>query len=335
MLYEPTTLAMTTNVLAAALRDEYRIDPEPVFRAAGIDMKQTHSPQSRYPLSVMKKLWAAAVAATGDPTIGLKTGWHITPAHYYALGFSWLASDTLLGALLRVQRYMRVVSTAAVELDIREKDDCYAVSACFPDEAHRPPKEGIDASMTAVLQLCDLVSHKKVRPLRVDLTCPNTVHPQAYREHLGPNIAFGCAVGVLYFDKTALEAPLAGSTPDVAKATDRIAEQYLETMDPHKVASQVRRLLVSLLPSGKAAQDQVANRLHRSTSTLQRQLQAEGTSYRDILDDTRKNLAEEYLRQGKLSHAQIAYLLGFSDQSNFSRAFKRWTQKSPRAFQLG
>jgi AraC-like DNA-binding protein len=335
MLYEPTTLAMTTNVLATALRGEYGIDPEPVFRAAGIDLKRTHAPQSRYPLSAMKKLWAAAVAATGDETIGLRTGWHITPAHYYALGFSWLASDTLLGALLRVKRYMRVVSTASVELEIREDKNCYAVSARFPDQSHSPPKEGIDAGMTALLKLCDLVAHKKVRPLRVDLTCLHSVHPQAYREHLGPNVRFACTVGAFYFDKAELQAPLAGGTPDVAKATDRIAEQYLEAMDPHKVASQVRRLLVSLLPSGKADQDQVANRLHRSTSTLQRQLQAEGTSYRDILDDTRKSLAEEYLRQGKLSHAQIAYLLGFSDQSNFSRAFKRWTQKSPRAFQLG
>lgn len=335
MLYEPTTLAMTTNVLATALREEYGVDPEPVFRAAGISMQQTHSPQSRYPLSTMRKLWAVAIQATGDPTIGLETGWHITPAHYYALGFSWLASGSLLGALLRVQRYMRVVSTAAVEMDIREAGDCYAVSARFPDEARCPPKEGIDAGMTALLKLCDLVTHKKIRPRRVELTCPATVHPQAYREHLGPNIRFGCPVGTFYFDKAELEAPLAGSTPDVAKATDRIAEQYLEALDPHKVASQVRRLLVTLLPAGKADQDRVASQLHRSTSTLQRQLQAEGTSYRDVLDDTRKGLAEEYLRQGKLSHAQIAYLLGFSDQSNFSRAFKRWTHKSPRAFQLG
>lgn len=66
-----------------------------------------------------------------------------------------------------------------------------------------------------------------------------------------------------------------------------------------------------------------------------RSASSEGTSYRDVLDETRKSLAEEYLRQRKLSHAQIAYLLGFSDQSNFSRAFKRWTKKSPRSFQLG
>ncbi|MDH4316116.1 MAG: AraC family transcriptional regulator [Gammaproteobacteria bacterium] len=333
MFYEPSTLAMTVNVLASSLREEYGIDPEPVFRAAGIDPNRRNTPQCRYPLSTMKKLWDTAVATTGDPTVGLKTGWHITPAHYYALGFSWLASENLLGALQRVQRYMRIVSTASVELEIRDSGEHYVVSARFPDDSRSPPKEGIDVGLTALLRLCDLVSKSEVRPVRVELTCSKDVHPEAYREHLGNNIRFGCEVGSFYFDKAQLEEPLPGGTPDVAQATDRIAEQYLETLDPHQVASQVRRLLVSLLPSGKADQDRVASRLHRSTSTLQRQLQAEGTSYRDILDQTRKGLAEEYLRQRKLSHAQIAYLLGFSDQSNFSRAFKRWTRKSPREFQ--
>jgi AraC-like DNA-binding protein len=87
------------------------------------------------------------------------------------------------------------------------------------------------------------------------------------------------------------------------------------------------------LPSGGAHQDRIANSMHRSSSTLQRQLQSEGTSYREILKETRFGLAKEYLRDHRYSHAQIAYLLGFSDQSNFSRAFKRWTGVAPRQYQ--
>jgi AraC-like DNA-binding protein len=141
--------------------------------------------------------------------------------------------------------------------------------------------------------------------------------------------AFGADVGVFYFDKEVLLEPLSLGAPDVAKATDKIAEQYIEALDPHKVASQVQRLLVDLLPSGKTDQDLVSKRLNRSTSTLQRQLQAEGLSYRDVLDSTRQRLAQNYLTDDKHSHAQIAFMLGFSDQSNFSRAFKRWTSMSP------
>jgi AraC-like DNA-binding protein len=80
-------------------------------------------------------------------------------------------------------------------------------------------------------------------------------------------------------------------------------------------------------------QDLVSSRLNRSTSTLQRQLKSEGLSYRDVLESTQRDLAETYLRDNRHSLTQIAYLLGFSDQSNFSRAFKRWTSISPRRYQ--
>jgi AraC-like DNA-binding protein len=324
---------MTTNLLVASLREEYFMDPAPVFAKVGLKIDQVLSPQCRYPLKQMAELWAEAREATGDPLIGLKTGWYARPADFYAFGYSWLASASLLDGMQRLCRYYQLLSTAAVEIELRDTGDTYGLSAAFPDESRCPPKEGIDAGMTALLKLCKVVAEKEVYPVRIELTCDANVHPQDYREQLGAPISFGHEVGAFYFDKELLEERLYGDTPDVARATDKIAEHYLETLDPHQTASQVRRLLIALLPSGEADQDKVASELYRSTSTLQRQLHAEGLSYRQVLDDTRQDLAKEYLEQAKLSHAQIAYLLGFSDQSNFSRAFKRWTSESPREYQ--
>jgi AraC-like DNA-binding protein len=107
------------------------------------------------------------------------------------------------------------------------------------------------------------------------------------------------------------------------------------SIDPQRVASEVRRLLIRLLPSGQFDQDRVARQLNRSASTLHRQLGTENTSYREVLDSTRRGLAEEYLRDDKFSIAEVAYLLGFSDQSNFSRAFKRWTSRTPHEYRSG
>ena len=333
MLYEPTTLASAVFALAETLREDYGIDPEPVFAKVGIPLDPPQSPELRYPLSSIRDLWAEALAVSGDEAIGLKTGFHANPTKFYAFGYSWLASATLLGAMQRLCRYYQLLSTASVEIKLHELDDSYALTADFPEEANSPPKEGIDCGMTALLHLCDIIAEKEIRPLRIDLTCPATVHPEAYRQALRAPITFNCKLGAFYFDKELLQEQLPGASPDIAKATDKIAEQYIETLDPHKIASLVRRLLVSLLPSGSADQDLVANRLNRSTSTLQRQLSSEGLSYREVLESTRRSLAEDYLGEGKHSHAQIAYLLGFSDQSNFSRAFKRWTTMSPRDYQ--
>lgn len=333
MFYEPTTLASITALLAHSLRKEYGIDPEPIFLQVGLPLTPPESPQLRYPLAKIRELWDLSREASGDDAIGLKTGQYAKPMHFYAFGYSWLASSSLLGAMQRLTRYIQLMSTASVEISLTETRDSYALTTVFPDASNSPPKEGIDCGMTAVLALCDVVAEKEIRPLRVELTCPATVHPEAYRDALRAPIQFNAEIGTFHFDKEVLRAPLPHGTPDVAKATDRIAEQYIETLDPRKVASQVRQLLVSLLPSGKADQDLVSSRLNRSTSTLQRQLKGEDTSYRVVLESTQRRLAETYLRDKKHSHAQIAYLLGFSDQSNFSRAFKRWTSSSPGKFQ--
>lgn len=333
MLYEPSTLASVTALLATSLRDDYGIDPEPLYRQADIPLTPPESAQLRYPLSKMRKLWELSREACGDDAIGLKTGSHATPTHFYAFGYSWLASSSLLDAMRRLTRYTQVVSTASVEVSLTETDDSYAIASLFPDPANALPKEGIDAGMTALLALCDVVAEKKICPLRVELAYPATMHPETYRELLRAPISFGADVGTLHFDKGVLQEQLPRAAPDVAKATDRIAEQYIETLDPQKVASQVRQLLIALLPSGEVDQDLVSGRLNRSTSTLQRQLKSEGLSYRDVLESTQRDLAETYLRDNRHSLTQIAYLLGFSDQSNFSRAFKRWTSISPRRYQ--
>lgn len=333
MLYEPSTLASLSCLLSTSLREEYGLDPAPLFAKAEIPLGPPASPQTRYPLSSIRKLWQLSLQATGDEAIGLKTGFYAQPTQFYAFGYSWLASATLLGGLRRLTRYHKLLSTASVEINLTETSDSYVLSTGFPEASKAPPKQGIDCGMTALLTLCDIVAGKEIRPLRVELTCAATVHPEAYREALRAPIEFNAKLGAFHFDKELLLEPLAGGAPDIAKATDKVAEQYIETLDPNEVASHVRRLLVSLLPSGKTDQNIVASRLNRSTSTLQRQLQAEGLSYRHVLESTRRSLAEEYLNENKHSHAQIAYLLGFSDQSNFSRAFKRWTSQSPRTFQ--
>ncbi|MDG1461939.1 MAG: helix-turn-helix transcriptional regulator, partial [Gammaproteobacteria bacterium] len=90
-----------------------------------------------------------------------------------------------------------------------------------------------------------------------------------------------------------------------------------------------RELLIGLMSSGHANQEEVARKMNRSLSTLQRQLSSEGTSFKEIRDGTRRLMAEEYIQEGEHSMSQIAFLLGFSDQSNFSRAFKRWTGNTP------
>ena len=94
----------------------------------------------------------------------------------------------------------------------------------------------------------------------------------------------------------------------------------------------MRSLLLELLPAGQVSQVRIAQSLHQSASTLQRRLRQEGTTYQQLLDETRQWMADAYLKDGRYSLAEIAFLLGFADQSNFNRAFKRWTGQTPGAY---
>jgi len=333
MFLEATTLASVTTLLEVSLRENYGINPAPIFEKAGIPLGAPASTGARYPLTSVRKMWELARDETGDEAVGLKTGRLAKATQFHAFGYSWLASSTLLEGLQRLTRYSELVSTASAKLTLVEEPHSYALSATFPDSSQAPPREGIDCGMTALLALCDSVAEKEIRPLKVELSCPIPADPQVYRDALRSTVHFNADVGAIHFRKEDLLAALPGGTPAVARATDRVIEQYIETLDPTKVATKVRELLIELLPSGGVDQDAVCSRLNRSRSSLLRQLQEEGVSYRDVLDGTRQTLAEDYLKQKKHSHAEIAFMLGFSDQSNFARAFKRWTAKTPGQFQ--
>jgi AraC-like DNA-binding protein len=158
---------------------------------------------------------------------------------------------------------------------------------------------------------------------------PCRTDPAAYTAAFGVPVEFGAPSNGIRFDSAATRAVLPTDNPDIAAVVDQVAERYVASLQPQPVAATVRDLLRELLPTGEVGQATVASRLNCSLSTLQRQLQAEGLNYRVLLDETRRSLAEAYLRDARFSQAEIAFLLGFSDQSNFSRAYRRWTGRSP------
>jgi AraC-like DNA-binding protein len=333
MLYEPTTLANVARLIGETLQIDYGLDPAPVFEQVRIDTSKFRRPGSRVPLSKMTRLWDMAVYMTDDQQFGLRVGARAEPSDYYVLGHTWLASATLKGALERMCRYAHVLSTAIARGDVVEEDGMIVYVESFPDPEIVVNRTADEAGIVAFFKLCEIIKRERVRPLKVELVFPQDTARGYLEEFLDCPVTWGNEREKFYFSKEEFEEPLPGFIPDVLDSTSRIAEQYLESLDQSKVATDVRRLLVQMLPAGKADQDAIANRLYRSTSTLQRQLSAEGTSYRDILETTRRSLAEKYLRDGDYSQAEIAYMVGFSDQSNFARAFKRWTGMSPGQFQ--
>ena len=111
-----------------------------------------------------------------------------------------------------------------------------------------------------------------------------------------------------------------------------VADYLARTGRIDSLAERVHALLVAHLPDGGPSEATIAQQLCMSPRNLQLQLAQDGTSYKELLNRARQNLARRYLEQGKYSIKEIAFLLGFSDAATFTRAFRRWTGQSPRKF---
>jgi AraC-like DNA-binding protein len=139
----------------------------------------------------------------------------------------------------------------------------------------------------------------------------------------------------LVFDADSIERPLEGGNPELARYNDVIALQYLTRIERDDIQRRVRDVLLQRLEGSEPSQEEIAERLHMSARTLQRKLADSGTTYKEILDETRHALALAYLSAPQSSVNEVTYLLGFSSGSCFTRAFRRWTGQSPTSWRAG
>ena len=333
MLCEHSTLANVPRLLADTLRSDYGMDPAPLLARVGIDAAAFLRPGARVPYRKMFNLWAAAVDATSDPLFGFRVGARAVPGDFYAFGHSWLATATLLDALERYCRYIAVVSTDATDISLQQHEDSVVLVENFPDESLVPHKAASDAGYVALTMLFETIARRPVHPISVELRIEKDETSVEYEKLFRCPIVYGAGSDKLCFTRVDVEEQLPGSVPELLDASDALADDYLASLDTSTVSAEVRKQIIHMLPLGRVDQTTVAERLYRSRSTLQRQLKAEGTNFRAIHDSTRRNLAERFLRAGELAQAEIAFLTGFTDQSNFARAFKRWVGVTPGEFQ--
>jgi AraC-like DNA-binding protein len=142
---------------------------------------------------------------------------------------------------------------------------------------------------------------------------------------------FSASEDALTFDAQDLDRRLPTANPELARHNDDLVQRYLAGMREGTVVDRLRRILSQHL-SGDASPSKLAGLLGMSGRSLQRRLQEQGTSYAQVLRDTRRDLAMSYLVQPECSITEIAFLLGFEDASAFARAFRTWTGVTPSAF---
>jgi AraC-like DNA-binding protein len=310
--------------------ESYGIDPELLFREMNLNPKLIKQPGGRYRLDSIDNLWRKASKIIDDPCFGLKAAEYWHPSNFGALGYAMLASNTLRTALERVDRYHRFLSDERF-INLIETEEGLTYTLTFSHEKRDIPARN-DAILAVTMSMCRTNYLEDLAPVSVTLTHPKPSCSAKFYEYFRSPVVFEAPANSLTLPIEAVDKSLPGSNPQLAELNDQVMIEYLAQLDHHHLTEKVKAVIIDQLPSGNVTDENVAQALYMSSRNLQRQLQSAGTTFNTLLNQIRQDLAQKYLRGQDTSMTEIAFLLGFSESSAFSRAFKRWIGVTPTQY---
>jgi AraC-like DNA-binding protein len=324
------TIAAYAFAIATALEQE-GVDPGPLFLRCEIPLPTTTDPMVRLSNQEVSRLFVESVAATGDPCFGLTVAEVYHPGNLHALGYALMASTSLRDFCERLSNYYRIVSQNAM-ISIEEPPGEFLMVAqasgtgiCW--ETH-------DTFVALMLRFMRFIHSPTFSPARVELMRPDPGEPHRhrYQEYFNCELHYGSERIIVAVDPALVDLPLPGASKDLAQMHDETVMGYLKKLERRDIINRVRTIVVEELSSCTLNKQRVADKMYMSARSLQMKLAEKDTSFQEIMDSSRHTLALGYMEQSAITITEAAYLLGFSEVSNFTRAFKRWTGKSPREY---
>jgi AraC-like DNA-binding protein len=325
-----TVLTSPSLALWKAL-EETGVDANGVFASAGFDPDLLGRPGMRVPVSVIRRLWLRAVEVTGTSCIGLDAVRHLHPTAAHALGYACLASSTLREAMRRFARYYRVVNEAT-RPQFEETSTEFCLWLGFPGGVPLLPAANLYTLLASALTLARRCAGEPFSPLRVEFMDAAPDCAARLGAFFEAPLEFDAPRYAMHFERDTMLRVLPTGNPDLVLSAEQMLRDYLARMDRADVVAQARKLIAERLTSGEPLAGDVARALAASPRTLQRRLNESGTSFAKLLDQTRRELAVEYLRDPENTVEETAFLVGFAETASFNRAFRRWTGDSPTAF---
>ncbi|MCQ4264175.1 AraC family transcriptional regulator [Stutzerimonas stutzeri] len=304
------------------------IDCRQLFSELNLDYTALSDADARFAQDDMTRLWHRAVAVSGNPAIGLDMARQVRPAALNVVGYALMSSRNLKEGFARLVRYQRIIAEGA-DLDFQQCSQVYRLSLTIQGDRLPPARQSAEGSLAGCLTFCRWLTGTALQPLEVSFQgrAPRDLEP--YQRLFQAPLRFEAPRYALLFCQVDVEMPLPTANEALAQLHDRFAGDYLARFADTRIMHRARQILCRVLPQGEPRREAVAQALCLSERTLQRRMHDEGSSFQKLLDDTRRDLAEQYLAQPNLAPLEIAYLLGFADPSNFYRAFKRWFGVTP------
>ncbi|UCD68747.1 MAG: AraC family transcriptional regulator [Betaproteobacteria bacterium] len=325
-----TSLASIGQVFRGVL-EMHGVDAVGIASEVGIDLATPPTPAARIDANKFDAIMKIAMPLIEDPAFGLQAArcWH--PANLGVLGHAWLSSSTLRTCLRRLGHYHRIVGERA-DIRVEEGERGITVTVSFPTVDPAVVSVTYDMSMSLLLDMCRMNAGAALRPLMVSMTRDRPGDVQPYRRFFGVPVRFGAEENAFQIAANDADRLLPSSNRQLALVFDKMLTEELARLVKNDVITRCRAVVLEHLAAGETSEEETAKALHMSTRSLQRKLSQAETSYVQLVDETRRDLALRYIEDPARSSTDITFELGFSAPSAFTRAFKRWTGLSPTEY---
>jgi AraC-like DNA-binding protein len=276
-------------------------------------------------------------AAAADPdgtTLPLRVGASMRCDDYGAFGLAWKSATTLRGSYDRAERHALVLTSVSA-YEVEPTAGGAFMHLHRTGERHLGLRLSNEATIASVAAISEEVSTRPFRPEAVYFKHPAPASTAGHEAHFGCPVHFGSDRDALRVSTDTLRTPNKLGDARIVEFFDaHLAAEVARLDDEVPLDRQVRDLVATSLSEGVPALSDVARELGMSGRTLQRRLGERGLSYQTLVDEARRQLATRLLRQTDFALIEVAFMTGFSGQSAFTRAFKRWAGQTPRSFRI-
>lgn len=313
------------------LADHYGLDAARLLADAGLPSDLVERNEGMVPLVDVFRLFLLVLERTGDPALGFEVGRHVRPRSYQVLGYVLASSADVGQAIERLQRFEKLAGNLG-ETRTALGDGRVRVSWHCPI-ADTPARFLAEAAVTGWVTFVRQLVQAAPAPLRVCFRHEAPGDTARYEQFFQSAVTFSAGYDGLEFDEGLLKLPFTSADPGLGALMEREALSQLAEYDSQtNLVAAVRREVYYLLAGGEPGIEPVARRLGMAERTLQARLRKQGISFQQVVDSLRRSLADIFLRDPRLTLTDISMLLGFSEQSSFTRAFRRWEGESPAQF---
>lgn len=335
----PSALENLGHISVPALQQYLRsaeacgLSREKMLVEAGISAEQLLDNNGRLPGDVLQRLLNYILPRCGNPLFGLQTSHYIQPGSYSVMGYIAMTSNTLAEAVTRMPQYEKLVGDMGISTVEHEPGAIVVRWHCrFSDPlVRRHIVENVLASWTTYSRWMADAHELSPLAVRFEHEAPaDRSLLKHYQSIFRCPVYFGQPMSAVVIPPQIFEYPLRSPDANLRETLEQHAQSLLVSLkEKYSLADQVRSLLRAMLADNSPRKEFVAEQMGLNVRTLHRKLAEENTSYQQILDDLRAELARRYLQQSLLSVEEIARKLGFTESRSFIRYFKGYTGMTP------